>query len=92
MYTGYLQLFGIYMENNNLLLSMVSAGSTVKIVRIDSGRGLRQRLAALGLLPGAQIKIIKTLGRGQLVIEVFNSKTLLGRGVTEKIYVVDNAG
>jgi ferrous iron transport protein A len=76
------------MENkNDISLSSVAAGTIVRIVRIDGGRNLRHRLAALGLLPGATIKILQTLGRGQLVIEVFESKTLLGRGVSDKIYV-----
>ncbi len=76
-----------YMENNSTSLSTVSPGSTVRVAQIDAGRGLRQRLAALGLLPGARIRVVKTLGRGQAVIEIFNSKTLLGRGVTDKIFV-----
>ncbi len=77
------------MENNSTSLSVVLPGCIVRVAQIDAGRGLRQRLAALGLLPGARIKVVKTLGRGQAVIEIFNSKTLLGRGVTDKIYVTD---
>ena len=75
------------MEKETISLNNISSGTTVKIARIDAGRGLRQRLAALGLLPGASVRVIKTLGRGQVVVEIFQSKTLLGRGVTEKIYV-----
>lgn len=77
------------METKTISLSTISAGSVVKIARIDAGRSLKQRLAALGLLPGATVRILKTLGRGQVVIEVFKSKTLLGRGITEKIYVAE---
>ncbi len=75
------------METEKLSLNDVSAGKTVRIVRIDAGRGLRNHLAALGLLPGAQLRVLRTLGGGQLVVEIFNSKTLLGRGITEKIFV-----
>lgn len=75
------------MENNSISLSTVSPGNTVRVAQVEAGRGLRQRLAALGLLPGATIKVVKTLGKGQAIVEIFNSKTLLGRGVTDKIYV-----
>jgi ferrous iron transport protein A len=78
------------MTTKDISLSSVSAGRAVKIARIDAGRSLRHRLAALGLLPGASVKVLQTLGRGQLVIEVFQSKTLLGRGVTDKIYVTES--
>jgi ferrous iron transport protein A len=75
------------METDNIPLNKVAAGNTVRIVRIDAGKGLKNRLAALGLLTGSRLTVVRSLGGGQLVVEIFNSKTLLGRGITEKIYV-----
>jgi hypothetical protein len=36
-------------------LSMVGAGETVKVVKVNAGRGLNSRLAAMGLVANTEI-------------------------------------
>jgi len=69
-------------------LSMVKTGETVKLVRINAGRGLNNRLASMGLVPNVEITVVKSGHSGPLVIRVKDSKMMLGRGVVNKITVL----
>jgi len=69
-------------------LSKVAAGETVKIARIEAGRGLNSRLASMGLVPNAQITVVSNTGRGPFLIIVKDSKVMLGRGMAHKIMVI----
>ena len=76
------------MEQQNLKpLSQVSEGKNVVLVRIDAGHGLNNRLAAMGLLPKVQIKVINNHHPGPFVIDLKGSKMALGRGMANKIMV-----
>ena len=68
-------------------LAMVSEGEIVKIISVRGGRGVMQRLADLGLIPGTSIKIIKSIGNGPLLLEVKGSRIALGRGISMKLFV-----
>jgi ferrous iron transport protein A len=59
-------------------------GSTVRVVKIDAGRGLKQRLLALGLVPGADIYILDN-AHGPVRLCFNSSRIALGRGVAAKI-------
>jgi len=39
-------------------LSMAAAGETVTIAKIDAGRGLNSRLAAMGLFANTQVTVV----------------------------------
>jgi len=69
-------------------LSMVKAGQTVKLVRVDAGRGLNSRLAAMGLVPDVEITVINNEHPGPFIISVKGSKMMLGRGMAHKIMVL----
>lgn len=68
-------------------LDQVRAGSTVRILRVNSGHGLKNRLAAMGLLKDTPITVIRNDGAGQIIIQVKSSKVILGRGMSHKIFV-----
>ena len=68
-------------------LGEIKAGSTVQIVRIDSGHSLNNRLAAMGLLKNTEMKIVRNDGAGQIIVAVKGSKIILGRGMSHKIFV-----
>ena len=68
-------------------LDQVRAGSTVRIIRVNSGHGLKNRLAAMGLLKDTPITVIRNDGAGQIIIQVKSSKVILGRGMSHKIFV-----
>lgn len=69
-------------------LSMVKAGETVKLARIDAGHSLNSRLASMGLLPNVEITVVSNTHPGPFVISVKDSRMMLGRGMAQKVMVV----
>ena len=68
-------------------ITEIPAGKTVCLESIDAGKGLKHRLAVLGLCAHCPIKIIHNDHCGQIVVNVRDSKVVLGRGMSEKIFV-----
>ena len=71
----------------HILLKDIISGSNVKLLKIEAGQALKARLAAMGLLPGVQFKIINNGHPGPLVIDLKGSRIVLGRGMAGKIVV-----
>lgn len=63
------------------------AGETVRVVRIDAGRGLKQRLLSLGLVPGADLYLIGNR-HGPVMLCFDSSRIAIGRGAAAKIYAM----
>jgi len=70
------------------LLTTVETGEKVKLVRINAGQGLNSRLASMGLHLNVEMTVVKNGHRGPFVISVKDSRMMLGRGVADKIEVV----
>lgn len=68
-------------------LSTAKSGENVRLVRIDAGRGLNSRLASMGLVANAELKVVSNGHPGPFVLIVKEAKVVLGRGVTDKIIV-----
>lgn len=68
-------------------LSKVEAGTTVRFVSVDAGHGLKQRLAAMGLLPNVRITVLCNWHCGRLIVNVKNTKVVLGRGMAHRVMV-----
>ena len=68
-------------------LSKVEAGTTVTFVSIDVGGDLKQRLAAMGILPNVRITVIRNWHCGRIILNVKNTKVVLGRGMAHKVMV-----
>jgi len=70
-------------------LSMVSEGEKVKIKKIDAGHQLQNRLRELGLVKAEDvvIEVIKNEFSGPMILKVFDSRIVIGRGQANKIYV-----
>ncbi|RKY11827.1 MAG: ferrous iron transport protein A [Planctomycetota bacterium] len=68
-------------------LSKIEAGRTVKLISIDAGIGLKQHLAAMGILQNAEITVVRNWHCGRIIINVKNTKVVLGRGMAHKIMV-----
>lgn len=68
-------------------LTHVNEGNLAILKSIDGGRQLRGRLAALGLLPGAQLQVVQNSGQGPFVVAVRGSRIVLGRGMAARILV-----
>ena len=58
----------------------------VRVVSVRGGMGARNRLAAIGLYPGASIKVVKT-PPGPMIVEVAGSRIALGKGMASKVEV-----
>jgi len=68
-------------------LAMVSPGEEVTVVDIRAGRGLTQRLADMGLMPGTILRVITSQMPGSVIIDLRGSRLALGFGVAQKIMV-----
>ena len=71
-------------------LDKIQAGAAARVVAIEAGCGLKNRLAAMGLLVDVQIRVVRNDGAGQIIINVKNSKVVLGRGMGHKIFVIES--
>ncbi|NLW08973.1 MAG: ferrous iron transport protein A [Firmicutes bacterium] len=71
-----------------LLLADLSPGCSGRVVRIDGGRGIQQRLEAMGVYPGVQIRKKSALfGYGPSIVAVAGSELAIGYGKARRIWV-----
>lgn len=80
------------MRNNRLnrrLISLdyVQMNEKAKIVNIEGGYGLKQRLYEMGLTPGTEIIVVSNTGRGPLLVSTRGIVLAIGRGAARKILV-----
>jgi len=68
-------------------LTIIQVGRIVKIVSVEAGGGLQGRLAAMGLVPGEEIEVLRNTPHGPFLIGVKGSRIMLGRGMAQKIMV-----
>jgi len=68
-------------------LSTVRVGETVKLAKINAGRGLNNRLVSMGLVPNTEITVVNNSHPGPFMISVKGSRMMLGRGMAQKIMV-----
>ncbi len=69
-------------------LTQTKPGKKVKVIQIQSGQNLIQRLYNLGIYPG--IEIIKISGqffKGPITIEVGSAQIAVGYGMAKRIMV-----
>ncbi len=74
---------------NSKPLSQVPEGSTVTIAAVLGGRGLRSRLTTMGMLPKSRISVVHNGRSGPFVISIKNTRMVLGRGIADKIMVLE---
>jgi ferrous iron transport protein A len=69
-------------------LARMHSGQSGRIIRIDGGHGLANRLAALGIRPGKRVtKISSMFMRGPVTVEVDRVQLAIGFGMAKKIIV-----
>ena len=68
-----------------MVLSQVGAGETARIMAIEGGRGLRQKLFLRGLFEGKVVRVVSS--HGPVVVEVDRNVIAIGRGMAQKIIV-----
>lgn len=80
------------MKNDILPLSSVLSGTSVIVVSISGGRGVRMKLAGMGLSEGMRIRVLNARRSGPCVILVGNTRLALGRGMAKKLLVREEDG
>ena len=68
-----------------MVLAQLRIGETARIMAIEGGRGLRQKLFLRGLIEGKVVRVISNYG--PVTIEVDRSVVAIGRGMARKIIV-----
>jgi len=69
-------------------LRQMQSGQSGKVVEIQGGHGLVNRLNALGVRPGKKItKVSSMLMRGPVTIQSGNTRIAVGFGMANKIIV-----
>lgn len=80
------------MSRRSVLASM-RPGEHGRVVRIDGGCGVTQRLDGMGIRPGAGISVLAKLYlRGPVTVAVGRSHVAVGFGMAKKILVETGAG
>lgn len=70
-----------------MALSQVEAGRRVRLAGVRAGQALHSRLAAMGMIPGAELEVIQNSSWGPFIVLVRGSRIMLGRGMTDRIEV-----
>jgi len=75
-------------QGRQFTLRQMGIGQTGTVIGILGGRGLIQRLEALGIRPGKKVtKISSTLLRGPVTLTVDNAQVAIGFGMANRIIV-----
>lgn len=69
-----------------VMLSDLCPGQWARIVAIEAGRGLQQKLLLRGISEGSMVRVLSN-GQGPVVVEINRSTIALGAGMASKIRV-----
>ena len=72
-------------------LTMAPAGKTLQIAGVDCGTGLKMKMADLGIVPGAELRLPANSVRGPVIVIVKGSRLALGRGIAQRIMVEERS-
>ena len=68
-------------------LALAPAGTSVRVVSVEGGQGVRKRLADLGLNVSECLSVIQSDTRGPVLLGIKDSRLAIGRGLAFKIMV-----
>jgi ferrous iron transport protein A len=71
-------------EKNVVPLSDLPVGQRLKLVHIDGGRQLKQRLLALGISEGGELRLVQRRDGG-VVLAQGGSRVALGHGIAHRL-------
>ncbi|MBL7115286.1 MAG: FeoA domain-containing protein [Kiritimatiellae bacterium] len=66
-------------------LKELGLNRTARVVKIDGGRGIVQRLAEMGISSGTELRVVR--GKGPIIIEVRRQRLVIGHGMVPRIMV-----
>ncbi len=71
-----------------MTLDKIFESRKARVIDIQGGQGIRQRLGQMGIHPGDTITILRFGAlRGPILVEVHGSQVALGRGIASRIIV-----
>lgn len=71
----------------NFSLRLAQEGEWVRIVSVNGGKGVHERLAGFGLRVGAEIQVLQNSMNGKLLLGHQGARLYLGGGMAHKIQV-----
>jgi len=75
-------------NGKQITLTQMKTGQNGTVVQVQGGRGLVNRLNALGIRPGSRItKLSSMLMRGPITIQVDRAQVAVGFGMAKRIIV-----
>jgi Fe2+ transport system protein FeoA len=70
------------------MLQSLAAGTRATVREIHGGRGLRRRLAAVGVHPGDTIEVLQAgADGGPVLIEIHGARVAIGHGQAERVEI-----
>jgi len=57
------------------------------VTAVHGGRGFGRRLASMGILPGAEVRMVRGGLGGPVIVEARGSRVLVGRGMAHRVMV-----
>lgn len=75
------------MDQSTFPLATLPPGEEAIVVEVQGGHGLRNRLTAMGLIPGTPVRLLQNRSSGPVLVQVRDARIALGRGVAHKIIV-----
>jgi len=66
---------------------MAKTGDAVRVMTISGGRTARKKLMDLGIIPGERLKVLRNDSAGPLLIGIYDSKIMIGSGLSHKVTV-----
>ena len=69
-------------------LAKMKRGNKVTIVSLKTDHAFEERLAALGLFPGAQVEVLRNSHNGEVSLGCLDSRFAIGRELAHAMEVV----
>ena len=69
-----------------MMLNQLKSGEIAKIISIEGGHGLRQKLSLRGVSEGNFVRVISN--QGPVTVEVNRNTVSIGRGMAQRIRVM----
>lgn len=73
------------MAEHIMRLADLPAGQSGTVMDLSGGHAACGRLAAMGIVPGQKVRVLRNDGAGPLLLIVGDSRLALGRGLAAKV-------
>ena len=75
-------------DKTTIPLTQARSGTSITLVKIQGGKEIVRRLVELGLTPGVHLRKLQDAG-GPVILAIRDSRIALGRGMAEKLFVIE---